>query len=83
MLTDLSHSLSLIGLTETKYKISEDSWSLCYHIIPGNSFISQPSLSNAGGAGFFVAAKLNNPVGGDLSQPIPMIINVCRLRFRV
>ena len=66
MLTDLSHSFSLIGLTETKYKVSEES--LCCHIIPGYSFISQPSLSNAGGAGFFVSDKLNYSVRDDLSQ---------------
>ena len=48
-------SFSLIGLTETKYKISEEV--LSNHAIPGYSFVSQPSLSNAGGAGFFVSDK--------------------------
>ena len=42
MLAEISHSFSLIGLTETKYKISEEV--LSNHAIPGYSFVSQPSL---------------------------------------
>ena len=66
MLIDLNHSFSLIGLIETKYKVSKES--LFSHIIPGYSFISEPSLSNAGGVGFFVSDKLNFSVRDDLSK---------------
>ena len=69
MLAEISHSFSLIGLTETKYKISEEV--LSNHAIPGYSFVSQPSLSNAGGAGFFVSDKLNFTVRDDLSESTP------------
>jgi hypothetical protein len=41
---------------------------LCGHIIPGYSFISQPSLSSAAVAGFFVSHKLNYSIRDDLSQ---------------
>ena len=58
-----------VGLTETKYKISEEV--LSNHAIPGYSFVSQPSLSNAGGAGFFVSDKLNFTVRDDLSESTP------------
>ena len=56
----------MIGLTETKYKVSKES--LFSHIIPGYSFISEPSLSHAGGVGFFVSDKLNFSVRDDLSK---------------
>ena len=39
--------------------------------IPGYSFVSQPSLSNAGGAGFFVSDKLNFTVRDYLSESTP------------
>lgn len=46
-LMQINHSFSLIGLTETKYKVVDDIQ--CSHSMPGYSFLSQPSLSNAGG----------------------------------
>ena len=65
MLAEVNHSFSLIGLTETKYKVSED---IQYaHSMPGYCFISQPSLSNAGGVGFFVSDQLSFHVRNDLS----------------
>jgi hypothetical protein len=65
MLAEVNHSFSLIGLTETKYKVSED---IVYaHSMPGYCFISQPSLSNAGGVGFFVYDQLSFHVRNDLS----------------
>ena len=66
MLTEMNHSFSLIGLTETKYTTSQES--LHCHNIPGYIFTSQPSLSNAGGTGFFVSDKLNFHVRDDLSE---------------
>ena len=46
MLTELNHNFSLIGLSETKYKLDRDQ--VLNSQIPGYSFVSQPSLSNAG-----------------------------------
>lgn len=50
LLSDLHHTFSIIGLSETKIKCGSD------HIvnidIPGYNFISQPTLSNAGGVWF-------------------------------
>ena len=65
MLAEISHSFSLIGLTETKHKVADDIQ--CSHSMPGYSFLSQPSLSNAGGVGFFVSDPLSFHVRNDLS----------------
>ena len=65
MLVEINHSFSLIGLTETKYKVVDDIQ--CSHSMPGYSFLSQPSLSNAGGVGFFVSDQLSFRVKNDLS----------------
>ena len=65
MLAEISHSFSLIGLTETKHKVADDIQ--CSHSMPGYSFLSQPSLSNAGGVGFFVSDQLSFHVRNDLS----------------
>ena len=68
-MSQLKLFIKCIMRTETKYKISEEV--LSNHAIPGYSFVSQPSLSNAGGAGFFVSDKLNFTVRDDLSESTP------------
>ena len=55
MLSKLQFSFSVIGLSETKFMIDKDI--LTYIDLPGYDFISQPSLSNAGGVGFYVRKK--------------------------
>lgn len=65
MLVEINYSFSLIGLTETKQKVADDIQ--CSHSMPGYSFSSQPSLSHAGGVGFFVSDQLSFYVGNDLS----------------
>jgi hypothetical protein len=54
----------LIGLTETRILKEKD------HVtntgIPGYTFFSQPSLSNAGGVGFFVSDHLSFTMRADL-----------------
>ena len=52
MLSELYFPLSIIGLTETKLKIDQEE--ILNINIPGYNFLSQPSLSNAGGVGVFV-----------------------------
>ena len=52
VLSELYFPLSIIGLTETKLKIDQEE--ILNINIPGYNFLSQPSLSNAGGVGAFV-----------------------------
>ena len=56
LLCDLGYLFSIIGITETKIKV--DSCSTFNADLPGYSFISQPSISNAGGVGLFVKNNL-------------------------
>ena len=55
----------MIGLTETKINLSTEN--LPNYIIPGYNFFSQPSLSNAGGAGIFISKKISSSLRNDLS----------------
>ena len=52
MLSELYFPMSIIGLTETNLKIDQEE--ILNINIPGYNFLSQPSLSNAGGVGVFV-----------------------------
>ena len=57
MLSELYFPFSLIGLTEIKQKINQPPISntdLC-----GYQFLSQPSISNAGGVAFYINNNLN------------------------
>ena len=51
LLCDLGFLFSIIGITETKIKV--DSFSTFNADLSGYNFISQPSISNAGGVVFF------------------------------
>ena len=66
MLSDLFHPFSIIGLTETKLHISKNQ--IINTELPGYHFLSQPSLSNAGGTGFYIQNHLNFSVRSDLSK---------------
>ena len=57
MLSDLNFSFSLIGLSETKIKLDKDP--LSNTNIHGYYFVSQPSLSNAGGVAFYLKNNLD------------------------
>ena len=52
MLSDLYMPFSIVGLTEIKLKVDQSFLSNIE--IPGYSFSFQPSLSNAGGVGFYI-----------------------------
>ena len=57
MLTNLYFSFSLIGLSETWIRVDKE---LVVNInIPGYDFVSQPTLSNAGGVEFYIKHGLN------------------------
>lgn len=64
LLSDLNHNFTMIGLTETKINTLDNSPS---YNIPGYQFYSQPSLSNAGGAGIFISKNLTSSIRDDLS----------------
>ena len=57
IISELNHQFSIIGLSETKYKL--DQANILNTEIPGYTFLSQPSISNAGGVGFFIQNTLN------------------------
>lgn len=65
MLTDLNHSFSVIGLTETKRQVSREN--ILNNNITGYNFISQPSLLSCGGVGFYVSENINYSIREDLS----------------
>ena len=54
-----------MGLSEIKFKVDKD---IITNVnIPGYNFISQPSLSNAGGVGFYINNNLTFTVLSELS----------------
>ena len=65
MLSELYFPFSVIGLAETKIKV--DQQPLLNIDLPGYSFFSQPTLSNAGGVGFYIKNNLNFTVISELS----------------
>ena len=65
MLAELYFAFSVIGLTETKIKV--DQQPLLNIDLPGYSFFSQPTLSNAEGVGFYIKNDLNFTVKSELS----------------
>ena len=66
MLSELYFPLSVVGLTETKLKIDQEE--ILNINIPGDNFLSQPSLSNAGGVGVFVKNGISYSCRQDLSS---------------
>jgi hypothetical protein len=56
MFSELNFPFSLIGLSEIKFKVDKEP--LTNINIQGYSFISQPSLSNAGGVAFYIKNNL-------------------------
>ena len=57
MLSELYFSFSLIGLTVIKQKIGQSP--ISNTDLYGYQFLSQPSLSNAGGVAFYIINNLN------------------------
>ena len=65
MLSELQFPFSVIGLSEIKFKFDKD---IITNVnIPGYDFISQPSLSNAGGVGLSIKNNLTFAVLSELS----------------
>ena len=64
LLSDLQHSFDVIGLSETKIKSNCD---LTSNIaIEGYDFVSKPTLTNAGGVGFFIKGGIQFHIRDDL-----------------
>ena len=80
MLSELYFPLSVIGLTETKLKTDQEG---IFNInIPGYSFLSQPSLSNAGGVGVFVKNGISYSCRHNLHR-LRKDMNPYGLKFKV
>ena len=69
LLNDLDYNFSILGLSETKLIVDKDEVNNIS--IPGYNFVSKPSLSNAGGVGFFIRSDHNFTIREDLSQTYP------------
>ena len=65
MLEELQQSFSVIGLSETKFKIGQEQ--IMNNRISGYNFVSQPSHLNAGGTGILIQDKFNFTKRDDLS----------------
>ena len=68
MLRELIYPFTIIGLTETKFSTSKDSFDNIY--LPGYRFLFQPSLSNAGRTGIFVQDHLKVSIRSDLTKSV-------------
>ena len=66
MLKRLHYKFSVIGRTEIKFQLDQDPIVNCD--LSGYKFISQPSFSNNGGAGFFVKNDLKYFIRDDLTD---------------
>ena len=66
LLCDLNHSFSIIGLSETKLKVDKEN--LSNISLRGYTFLSNPSLTNAGGVGLYVKNNLNFNLREDLNS---------------
>lgn len=65
MLSELNFPFSLIGLSETKFKVDRE---LLINVnIPGYDFISEPSLSNAGGVAFYIKNNITFSLRTDIT----------------
>ena len=69
MLSELHFSFPLIGLSETKFV--KDKENLSNVNIAGYDFISEPSLSNAGGVAFYVKNNLNYIINSEYTTSSP------------
>ena len=74
MLSDMNHSFSIIGLSETKINVGVDPDDL-----PDYCFMSQPSMSNAGGVGFYVKNNLSYTIRDELCN---LNLNLFGLNWR-
>ena len=69
MLSDMNYSFSVIGLSETKIIVGMDSY--LNTNLPGYCFLSQPSMSNAGGVGLYIKDNLSYIKRDDFCTTIP------------
>ena len=65
MLSRLNFPFSVIGLSEIKFRVDRDHFANIN--IPGYQFVSEPSLSNSGGVGFYICDNLNYSIRYDIT----------------
>ena len=61
----MKHTFSVIGFSDIKYKVGHDQ--ITNISIPGYKFVSQHSLSNVGGVGFFICENIKFNIRSDLN----------------
>ena len=66
MLSILSHTFKIIGLSETWHSHFKDTITDC--TLPGFNYISQLTKYSAGGVGLFIANSLNYRIREDLNS---------------
>ena len=66
LLADLNYNFSIIGLSETKIKKDVDQVS--YNSISGYELVSLPSLTNAGGVGFYINENIKYIIRDDFTS---------------
>lgn len=69
MLSDMNHSFSITGLSETKINVGVDPY--INTDLPGYCFLSQSSMSNARGVGFYVKNNLSYTIRDELCTTQP------------
>lgn len=78
LLADMNHSFSIIGLSETKINQNRDQ--ILNTNIKGYQFLSQPTLSEAGGVGLFIKNNLSFAQRTELCCSEQEFESVCRNR---
>jgi hypothetical protein len=81
LLSNLNHSFSVIRLSETKIKYVGDP--IINIDLPGYNLISQPTLSTAGGVGFFILKLLLLSIREKTYALLTMNMNLYGLKLRV
>ena len=71
MLSEINHLFTVIGLTETKFKVNQEQ--LLNNDLPGYH-LSQQTLSNAGGVGILIHSECSYTIRSE------MILNLCGLK---
>ena len=66
LLADLNYCFNIIGLSETKRK--DDADQITCNSIPGYEFVSSPTMTNAGGVGFFINENINYKIRDEFTQ---------------
>ena len=74
MLSEFCYNFLIIGLTETRLKITKEN--LCNQFSNGYTFVTQPSLYNAGGVGLFLQPSYTSTCMYITHHSVTVIVNM-------